>query len=185
MTKLLFRNVRSGKRKSEITNLHSIVRKEIEDTMKNKVKPAVIQSHKNVVKDWKHKVDFDARTEIKPKEISLVAFPTGANLDIYTFVDQGTKPHTITNIKPVRAKSLKFQAGGTYVSKTLAKPARTVSGGGRVVGGVTTFAKSVAVVNHPGNEARNFSKTIGRDIQPSFRREIENAFRRSIRKIEE
>jgi len=181
MAKLLFRSIRSGKKQALITDLESIARKEIEKAMDNKVKPALVKSHELVVRSWKHKPGFQSRKFIRPDSISINVFPTGKNKDIYKFVDQGTKPHTIT---AKSAPNLKFPWGGkgSYVPKTKAKPARTVSSGGYVKNPKTIYVKKV---NHPGTEAREFSKTIAKDIVPDFRRIIENTFRQVARMVEE
>lgn len=173
---LLFRNVRAGKRKIALQDLNSIARKEIEKALDDKVKPALINSHKRIVANWEHKPNFQSRKFIRPAQIAVNIFPSGQNAKIWRFVDEGTKPHKI------RAKNvplLKFRTG--YQPKTLAKPARTVPSGGKATGPYV----SKAVVNHPGSEARNFTKKIAEDIKPSFKREIENAFRRTNEKVKE
>jgi hypothetical protein len=181
MAKVLFRDVRSGKRRAAVTDLKSITRQELEKTIDERVKPALVKSHEVIVKDWKRKPDFDARKYIRPELIAVSVFPTGPNKQIWIYVDEGTKPHVIT---PKQAPRLVFQWGGkgSYVPKTLAKPARTVSGGGRVKNARMVYAKKV---QHPGTEAREFTKTIAEDIEPGFKREIENAFRRAAAKVSE
>lgn len=179
--KILFKNIRSGKRRAAITDLNSIARKEIERAMDTQVKPLLIKSHEIIVANWKNKPGFDSKKYIKPSEIAISVFPTGENAKIWGYVDQGTKPH---DIEPKRAKMLHFAWGGpgSYVSKTLARPARTVSSGGYVQNPVETFRKKV---HHPGTEPRNFSKEIASDIQPDFKKLIENAFRRTAAEVEE
>ena len=173
---MLLKNVRGAKRQAAIQDLNSIVRKELEDAIDRKVKPALIKSHEIIVAPWEHKPKFQSRKYIKPQFIAVNVFPTGDNAKIWRFVDEGTKPHII---KAKNAPRLIFQTG--YVSKTLAKPARTVSGGGYTTGPII----SKPVVNHPGNEAREFTKIIAEDIQPEFEKEMENAFRRASNKIKE
>lgn len=168
MAKALFRNIRSGRRQAGIVNLKSLTRKKLEETLDKKVKPALVKSHEKIVANWEHKVGFEAKKVIKPDSITVYVYPTGPNKHIWVFVDQGTKPHVI---KPKKASRLAFQTG--YTAKTLAKPARTVSGGGKASGGVV-FAKQV---NHPGSEGREFSRQIAEDIAPEFKKEVENAFR--------
>ena len=173
---LLFRNVRAGKLKSAIQDLNSITRKEIDKVLDNQVKPALVKSHERIVTNWKHKPKFQGRKTIKTNIIIVTVFPTGPNAKIWRFVDEGTKPHII------RAKNvplLKFKTG--YQPKTLAKPARTVSGGGKSTG---PFVSKVQV-NHPGSEAREFTKTIAEDIKPEFKRVVENAFRRASNQTKE
>jgi hypothetical protein len=173
---LLLKNIRSGKQKILISDLDKIARKAIEKALDSSVKPALIKSHQVVVRDWEHKPKFQTRKDIRPDKITMTVFPTGDNAKIYTFVDQGTKPHVI---EAKKAPRLAFQTG--YKAKTLARPARTVSGGGKASGPVV-FAKKV---NHPGSEAREFSKTIAEDIKPDFKRIIENTFRQVSKQLEE
>lgn len=173
---LLFKNIRSGKRKALITDLTGITKKAIDKALDADVKPALIKSHNLVVAGWEHKPKFQTRKDIRPEKITMTCFPVGPNAKIYIFVDQGTKPHVI---EAKNAPRLVFQT--SYAPRTLARPARTVSGGGKASGPVV-FAKKV---NHPGSEAREFSETIAEDIKPDFKRIIENTFKQVSRQLEE
>lgn len=173
---ILLRSIRSKKRKALITDLNNIARKQIEKDLRNKVAPALVKSHNLVVADWKHKPEFQTRIAVRPDKISVTVFPAGENAGIYALVDEGTEPH---EIKPVRAPLLVFQTG--YISKTLARPARTVSGGG-ISTGPTVRAK---IVHHPGFEGREFSKTIAEDIEPRFKQIIDNSFKMVSKQLEE
>lgn len=173
---LLLKSIRSGKWRALITDLNSIARKELERTMDKEVKPTLIKSHNLVVADWKNKPEFQARKFISAERIAVTVFPVGPNAQIYEYVDQGTEPHIIA------AKNVPFLSFHTgYVSKTLARPARTVSGGGATTG-PRVYAK---LVHHPGSEAREFSKVIAEDIQPDFEKSINNAFKRVSKQLEE
>lgn len=175
---LLLRNIRSGKRKALLTQLPSIAKEMLSAALDSQVKPALIKSHELVVANWKNKPTFQTRKYIKGDSIGMTVFPAGEAKEIYTYVDQGTKPHLIV---PVHAKLLRFRTG--YSPKTLPNPARLVlqPSGGKATG-PQVFAK---VVHHPGSEARNFSEAIARDLQPEFVRVIENTFRQVARKLEE
>lgn len=175
---LLWRSVRSGKRKALITDLSGITRKALDKDLDSKVKPALIKSHNLVVADWKNRPEFKTRKYIRADYISMTVYPAGnpKAVEIYGYVDQGTEPHLIA---PVRAPLLIFKTG--YQPKTLARPARTVPGGGKATG-PTVAAK---LVHHPGSEAREFSATIARDLQPGFKDTIENTFRQIARQLEE
>lgn len=142
------------------------------------VKPALIKSHNLVVADWKNKPEFRTRKTITAVSIKMIVFPAGDPdaVAIYGYVDQGTKPHLIV---PVHAPLLKFRTG--YQPKTLARPARTVSGGGKATGPWV----SAKLVHHPGSEARKFSETIARDLLSDFQKVIDNTFRQIARKTEE
>lgn len=176
MTIVLFRNVRSKKRKAAILDLDSITRKQLEDVLDNQVKPNILKAHERVVSNWKNKPSFQSKKFINPNRIAINIFPTGPNADIWRFVDEGTKPHII---QAKNAPMLKFRLG--YQSKTLAKPARTVSGGGKATG---PFMQKFRV-NHPGNEARNFTGEIAEDIKPSYKDLIEKTFRKVAKSVEE
>jgi hypothetical protein len=173
---LLLRNIRSGKRKALLTELPSIAKEMLSAALDKQIKPLLVKSHNLVVANWKNKPEFQTRKYIKSDSIRMTVYPTGEAKEIYGYVDQGTKPHLIV---PVHAKLLKFKTG--YISKTLARPARTVPGGGKATG-PQVFAK---VVHHPGSEPREFSKAIAGDIQPDFNRIIDNTFRAIARKLEE
>lgn len=171
--KVLFRAVRAPGR---LLDLNTLARQEIEKTLDNEVKPALVKSHEVIVADWEHQPGFAARKYVRPDSIAVSVYPTGENADIWEFVDKGTRPHIIA---AKNAPRLVFPKG-PYISKTLAKPARTVAGGGRFVDNTKVFAK---VVHHPGTEAREFTKVIAEDISPEFKRVVENAFRRVAREV--
>ena len=183
--KVLFKNIRSGKRKAKLLDLNSITRKQLERDIDSKVKPALIKSHELVVANWQSDVGFASKKSITGDQIVVSVYPVGQDKEIWGYVDQGTKPHQIPAHGPVRAKALKFQAGGKYNPKTLASPARTVSGGGKVTGGTTVIVKSVKSFTHPGNKGRKFSEEIAEDIQPSFIKTIESSFRVISKQVEE
>lgn len=173
---ILLQNIRSKKRKAEILNLDYLGRKLLEQALKEQVAPALIKSHNLVVADWKNKPTFETRIAVRPDKISMTVFPAGPNAGIYEIVDQGSPPHII---RPVKAKMLAFRLD--YTSKTLAKPARTVAGGGKSTGPLV-FAK---LVHHPGSEAREFSKVIAEDIKSDFKRIIDNTFKKVSKQLEE
>ena len=173
---LLLRNIRSKKRKVEITALDYLARKSLEKALKEQVSPALIKSHNLIVADWKNKPTFQTRISVRPEKISMTVFPVGDAAGIYEIVDQGSPPHII---RAVKAKFLVFRLG--YQSKTLARPARTVSGGGKATGDVVR----AKLVHHPGSEGRFFSRQIAEDIRPDFKRIIDNTFRKVSKQLEE
>jgi len=183
--KVLFKNIHSGKRKAKLLDLNSLARKQVEKDIDTKAKPALIKSHELIVANWESDVSFASKKYITGDVILVTIYPVGSDKQIWTFVDQGTKPHTIPGHGPARAKAMKFQYGGKYQAKTLASPARTAGGGGKVTGGVTTFAKRVKSFTHPGNKGRHFSVEIAEDIQPSFVKIIESSFRIVAKQVEE
>ena len=182
------RSIRSGKRKAAIADLASIARKEMEDVMDRRVKPALVKSHEKIVEDWDSDVGFAAKKVIKADSITVYVFPTGKDKKVWHYVDLGTEPHPIVAKNAPRLAFQMTTVGGKpvtggYVPKTLAAPARTVVGGG-FVKSPKTLVRPIAV-QHPGSEGRGFTKQIAKDIQPEFQREVENAFRRTARRVGE
>ena len=180
MPRVYLRSVRADWRKAGLMQMDSIVRRHIENVLDQKVKPSLVKSHEKIVEDWKHKPGFAARRYIEPDRMRVAVFPTGEHKKIWFYVDKGTRPH---QIPAVTGKLMVFRAGGTYVPKTMAKPARTVSGGGYVKGGEKVFTTKRKAFTHPGSEGRNFTDTIARDLKPHFQRWIENAFRAAAREV--
>lgn len=182
MAQVLLRNIRSGKRKAAIKDLNSLVREEIEKILDTRIKPALLKSHEIIVADWKHKPDFQSRKFITPKQIAVNVFPAGKHKKIWNYVNDGVPPHSMP---AVSGKLMAFQGGGKYISKTLARPARTVSGGGKVTGGTKVVTMKRRAFTHPGSEARDFTKTIAEDIKPDFQKEMEAAFKKVANKVKE
>lgn len=180
MARGVWRNVRSGKRKALIANLDTIARKELEKGLDN-VGKALVKSHERIVRDWKTEIKFKSRRIVTPRKISVVVFPTGENAKIWIFVDKGTDEHEIKPKKPGGTLVFRWGGKGSYTPKTMAKPARTVAGGGTVRGPIVYRKK----VDHPGSEGRDFSGQIAKTGQRMYRNEIENAFRRAARRVQE
>ncbi len=179
--------IRSPTRKLALTELKDAVQREVRQAMNDKIKPALVKSHEKIVEDWKTQIGFAAKVVIRGNSIAVYIYPTGPNKMIWVYVDQGTRPHTIT---ARRAPRLAFhmtsdESGnpirGGYEPKTLARPARTVSGGG-YVRPPTVLVRPYSV-QHPGSEGRGFTRQIAREIEPFFHREIDNAFRRIARRM--
>lgn len=116
---------------------------------------------------WKHRVDFKIDETNEGANI-------GTNDKIYTYVDQGTKPHII---KPKKAKVLVFNS--KFKAKT--KPDSLSSSAGRSEP-PKVFAK---IVKHPGIKARGFVKLVAvrsrRRFQTAINRAIFNATQKANR----
>lgn len=177
MAKAFMRLIRSPQRKLGLADLGKITDKEIRTAMNDKVKPNLVKRHEEIVKDWKSDVGFAARMYNLRDSIAVYVFPTGKDKKIWSFVDQGTRPH---RMPAVYGKLMVFRAGGKYVPKTTK---RAYGGPGVVVGGVKTFTTSRKEFTHPGNEPRGFTVQIAEDIKPDFKKEVENAFRRAATKV--
>jgi len=145
---------------------------EVKDGLEE-AKTTLIKSHEKVVADWEHKPEFRARSRVSINEIAIDIYPSGEYKNIWRYVDEGTKPHTI---KPKNSKILKFRPN--YSPKTSPNPARYGGAGGSF--GDWVFTKSV---NHPGTEAREFTKVIIADTKSDIKRVIENALRRGSRRL--
>lgn len=178
MAKAFMQPIRGKGRKALLQDIDSIAREEIKLAMDKRVKPALIKSHQIVVKDWEHQPEFKARLVFKPTEIALFVFPAGEHKMIWIYVDKGTRPH---KIRAKNAPRLAFMVGGGYVPKTMAKPARTVVGGGFVK--PPTHLVRPMEVDHPGSEGRGFTEQIAKEMQPAFKAEIDAAFKRAARRI--
>jgi hypothetical protein len=182
VAKAFFRGVRAKQRKLALANVAGDAYKEIARVMDREVKPALVKAHERVVKDWDSDVGFAAKKFLRRDSITVYVFPTGEDKEVWGYVDLGTRPH---KMPAVVGKLMVFKAGGTYVPKTMAKPARTVVGGGYVQGGVKVFATKRKEFTHPGSEGRGFTEQIAKEMQPDISQAIENAFRRVARRTYE
>lgn len=84
---------------------------------------------------------------------------------IFLFVDAGTKPHII---RPKKAKALAFQ-GGPYTPKTRVNQIASYNGG---PSGDVVKRKEV---KHPGTEAREFAKAIGKKWEAEWPKQMDRA----------
>ena len=154
------------------------VRRVLDDTLDNVVKPALIRQFEYRVANWEHKPDFKARKYVTPDETSVSVYPAGANKEIYKYVTEGTRPHTITPKK--RGGKLVFMWGGPGSYKAKTAPGGKFGGPGVIVGGTLRARSSV---QHPGFKGRHFEKYIRKDYEPEFKRVMESAWRRAIRSM--
>lgn len=130
------------------------------DTAIGIVAITALQDFQGLVRGWEHKPEF----RIEKRENGAAV---GTDDDIFRYVDEGTRPHTI---RARRAKVLRFMAGAR--AKTTPGSLRSGSGGG----GEATFRRSV---QHPGSKARGFSKLVAQRAQErlpdEMRRQLEKA----------
>ena len=148
------------------------IKRELEHTMDANVKPEVVAQFKEVVDNWEHKPDFQARKYVKGDSIELAVFPAGPDKMIWTYVSRGTKgPYPIPK-NPATSKVLTFQWGGpgSYVPRTTTAP--SWGGPGTVVGGQTVHFRQVM---HPGIKARKFEEYIRKVYWPKFVEHIRRA----------
>jgi len=153
------------------------VREYLEQGIDSEVKPHLLSKFKQVVANWKHKVEFRARKFITADAIKINIFAAGPHKKIWGYVVGGTRPH---KIRAKRGKSLAFMWGGpgSYVPKT--SPPAKFGGPGTVRGGKMAFPQSV---NHPGTKPRPFPEEIRKEEKAWFSRTMENMWRRAIRRL--
>lgn len=132
----------------------------------------LLAEHEKVVRQWTHKPRFKA-VRIRQRSIQTVRIePTGINKKIWTYVDQGTRPHVIA---AKNVPLLKFRTG--YSART-APVARANVGTGTASGAWV----QKAVVQHPGTDARKFSATFLDELDPPFEERIQAAIERGYTK---
>ena len=131
-----------------------------------KMSPEIRKDFEETTKTWKHKPKF-VETVTGGKGLGGFAIEVTTTDEIYGYVDQGTKPHIIRPKKP--GGMLAFASA--FSPKT--KPRVLGSTAGHV-GPVDTFRQEV---QHPGTEAREFTKEIEKKWQPRFRQKMEAAMK--------
>lgn len=115
--------------------------------------------YKKTVTTWEQSPEF---TITRSGEFARIV---GTENEIYGYVDHGTRPHII---RPTTATNLAFQVG--YTPKTSPRVIGSQAGGN--FGPVAFSVK----IQHPGTDAREFSKTIANTIQPILLRKFDQAF---------
>lgn len=136
------------------------------DEMKSKL----VDDFRLTVATWDTKVDFAGRKYIQADELRLAVYPTGEGAKIWTYVNEGTRPHLI---RAKGRKPLRFRTG--YVTKT--QPEIAASG----AGGASGPWRSKREVHHPGTTGRHFERPIADKNRAEFRRLAENGLRRAVR----
>ena len=120
--------------------------------------------YEKTVKTWKRDVDFDI-------DETRFGANVGTDDEVYGYVDKGTKPHVI---RPKKAKVLAFRTGG----RPKTRPRTITSYEGKPGSPPTLFRPEV---QHPGTEARDFTKTIQKRSEKRFAREYRKALRIKLR----
>jgi hypothetical protein len=140
-------------------------KKDIERDMDNAGYDAM-SLFEDVTRTWSHRPNFYMRKLNASRVV-------GTKDKIFTFVDLGTRPHTI---RPKRAGGvLRFKAGG-FKAKT--KPGRLSSNRG-APGKQWVSSKGV---QHPGTEPRGFSEAIGKRMSKQLDIDIKKSLRRATGK---
>lgn len=137
-----------------------------------------------IVRDFEHQPEFGYRVKITAKEIRLEVYvknpdePVGNSWSIgqlWEALDRtGTRPHPIPKSPKPPGTWLRFTWGGPGSYKPKTVPGGRFQGPGKVVGGVTVFAKQV---QHPGTKPRHFTERINKELLPLFRKQAERGYR--------
>jgi len=122
----------------------------------------VKKEYESTVSTWNTKPKFIIKRKTSEPQTRIIKPAAGKAKKIYTFVDQGTRPHII---RPKRAKVLAFKTGG--LSKTT--PGRLKARRGRL-GTKQVFSQ---MVSHPGSKARNFTKKIQEKSRGKLKKLVE------------
>lgn len=121
----------------------------------------VLRDLQSTVRTWKTKVAFDVTITQNGEDYGVTA---GTDNQIYTWVNDGTKPHAI---KPKRSRFLRFSSG--YKAKTRVGIIGSVDGGSF---GNDIFSRGVM---HPGFVGRTFVTKIQQRRQVTVAQEISQA----------
>lgn len=110
---------------------------------------------RSIVSGWATPVVFTLRKALGTRAIEC-------DSDIFSYVDLGTKPHII---RAKRAPQLVFMLGGSPRTRP-----NVLSSGSGTPGTTRVSAKEV---HHPGNEARNFTLILQRELDVKLERLVE------------
>ena len=127
----------------------------------NAVADEMLKDFKATTATWEHEVAFEKIVSLKPSPVEVLV---GTDDEIYTYVNEGTRPHVIL---PKKAKALAFPSG--YVAKTKPRVIGSQAGGSY---GPNVFAAGVL---HPGTKAREFDAVIEKKWAKQFRKDMEKA----------
>jgi len=125
----------------------------------------MVDDFNSTVETWEHKVEFKATLSMKPS----VYIGVNTLDEIFEYVNDGTKPHTI---RPKgKGYPLRFQWGGkgSYSPKTKPKVI------GSKPGGPSGPEVRFAVVHHPGTKARKFDEVIQKKWTKPFKAAMQKA----------
>jgi hypothetical protein len=160
---------------NEIINVNA-VRMELLNALRAEGRE-IRQDLQKTTKTWKHRVKFEMKVSLRRTSGSGYV-EVWTDDEIYGYVNNGTPPHLMGPILPVRKKVLKIPTGGTR-PKTRPGVMRSYKGGSK---GPYIFAKKTKMFTHPGSEPRDFTVTIRNKIYKSgrFQKRIDEAVSRGI-----
>lgn len=138
------------------------MRKAIENAGKESAK-AVEVDFNVTTRTWNHKPDFKIR-----HQQYIAIWEISTDDEVYGYVDAGTRPHII---KVKNARFLHFYRTGF---RAKSRAGWIGSNKGKAANKDETFVKSVS---HPGNQPRNFAKTIQKKWATEWPRQLARAIR--------
>ena len=150
-------------------------KKAIQDAAKEAAK-GMEKDFKKTTATWQHKVTFTKIISVMPDVEILV----GTDDQIYTYVNDGTKPHPIfagiyTGKSNKKALSFQWGGPGSYRAKT--SPRKI----GSTTGGPSGPMVALPYVQHPGTKARKFDITIQEKWESRFKRQMEKAMSKAAK----
>lgn len=118
------------------------------------------------VSTWDNKPEFVI--DVRPRSYAIIT-----DDEVYGFVDKGTKPHKI----PVG--ELGFLAfRGSYQAKTSPRVIQSRSGGAS-----GSYVYTTKTIDHPGTEAREFTKTINNKWQGQVANRMRQALKGGLEAV--
>ena len=150
------------------------------DAIKNEMFQVLLQEGREHVKEytktvatWKHEVHFDFLIDDSGGNLSVLSGPASGAVEIWNWLDKGTKPHIIA---ARRAKRLKFRLG--YVART-----RPGYFGSDYSPDATGEWRSPVAVMHPGTEARGWTELLAQHRKEPFRRAVIAGLQRATKEL--
>lgn len=144
---------------------------EIARTQRQTSVPRLRRLFQQTVFGWSNKPSFGWAQQRSADQMSITMYPQGAGTDIWILVNAGAKPHTIL---PTSRSFLIFRPGYRASTTPGTLQSRRAYRSGRYI--------RARKVNHPGFEAREFTKTIAEEYHNPFMNEMQDALNRVARR---
>lgn len=161
----------------------STLRRELQDEMRDTGKD-MQREFKKVVSDWRTKPRFTIKSTFSDRDMTVTVEPEGNSKvgNIWRWIDKGTGKYGSKHA-PYLIRPKPSNASGLLKFRTNYSP-RTVpiAKFGQGSGSASGEWRSAKVIIHPGIKAREFTKKISDDLNPSFKQRIDNSIRRAIRR---
>jgi len=150
--------------------IDSVPAKKIMRSQLRKEARIIHKAFNTTTRTWEHKPVFKEHTHLSMSD-AVIWVEVETDDEIYRYVSEGTRPHTI--VPKREGRRLVFKAG--YKSKTTPRVIGSHKGGpfGKIV-----WAKKA---KHPGTKARQFPAEIAKRKRPGFTRRMKVAWKRAAR----